>query len=421
MTDASENQTGRDGQTRRGGIPRGLRNDGPAILSYGFRPFFLGAGLFAIAAMVAWVGALAWGWPVGGDLYGPIAWHGHEMLFGYASAALAGFMLTAIPNWTGRLPVAGPKLALLALLWLGGRLAMAQPDALGPWGAAVVDVAFPLALAGIAAREVIAGRNWKNLKIVVALAGLTLFDIGFHAMVLTGGDVTPLLRLALSALIVLIGLVGGRIVPSFTRNWLSREGAAKLPAPFGRVDMAAMVLLVSAMALWSLWPEGVATAALAGLAALVNICRLARWRGWATADEPLVLVLHMGWAGVPAGLVAIAAAALGLLSAAGALHVLTVWGVGLMTLAVMTRASLGHTGRKLTASASTSLAYLLLLLAALIRPFAEMAGEQYHTLLSVAGGAWIAAFALYCAEYGPMLLTPKLMPRQPNRASARAA
>lgn len=415
MTKAADGTAGHEGAGRRGGIPRGLRDDGPAILSYGFRPFFLGAGIFAIAAMAAWVGALAWGWPVGGDLYGPIAWHGHEMVFGYAGAALAGFMLTAIPNWTGRLPVAGPKLAVLVGIWLAGRLAMAQPDALGGWGAALVDLAFPLALTAIAAREVVAGRNWKNLKIVAALAALSLFDLCFHALVLTGNDPAHALRLALAALILLIGLVGGRIVPSFTRNWLSREGAGKLPAPFGLVDRVAMVLLGVALAAWSLAPEGVVTAGLALLAAVANVHRLLRWRGWASAEEPLVAVLHVGWAGVPAGLVAIAAAALDLLSAAGALHVLTVWAVGLMTLAVMTRASLGHTGRALTASPSTSLAYLLLLLAALVRPFAEMAGGQYHTLLAVAGGAWMAAFALYCAEYGPMLMRPKVMARQPGR------
>src|SRR5690606_673555 len=123
---------------RAGGIPRGLATDGPALLSYGFRPFFLGAGLFAVLAMALWIGALTEGWEIGGATYGALNWHAHEMLFGYSTAALAGFMLTAIPNWTGRLPVSGRPLLALVLLWLAGRLAMLSPEALGLYPAAVV-------------------------------------------------------------------------------------------------------------------------------------------------------------------------------------------------------------------------------------------------------------------------------------------
>ena len=156
---------------RRGGIPRGLATDGPALLSYGFRPFFLGAGLFAIVAMALWIGALTEGWEVGGATYGALYWHAHEMLFGYSTAALAGFMLTAIPNWTGRLPVSGRPLLAIVLLWLAGRIVMLSPEAFGLYPAVVIEAAFVPVLAAIAGREIISGRNWKNLKILARTGG----------------------------------------------------------------------------------------------------------------------------------------------------------------------------------------------------------------------------------------------------------
>ena len=168
-------------------IPRGIARDGPAILSYGFRPFFLLAGVFALIAMAAWIGALTLGWNTGGS-YGALTWHAHEMLFGYTSAALAGFMLTAIPNWTGRLPVSGGPLLALLTVWLAGRLAMAAPDVIGsPWAVSIEALFIP-SLAVVAAREIIAGKNWKNLKILAGLLGLSVANVAFHYSVLTQGE-----------------------------------------------------------------------------------------------------------------------------------------------------------------------------------------------------------------------------------------
>jgi uncharacterized protein involved in response to NO len=327
------------------------------------------------------------------------------MLFGYAVAALAGFMLTAIPNWTGRLPVSGRPLLALALTWLAGRLAMLQPDLLGLYPAAAIEAVFLPLLAAIAAREIIAGRNWKNLKILLALVTLTVVNLGFHAMVLTGGDPAPWFRGAVAVLVALVGLVGGRIIPSFTRNWLAKAGAKVLPAPFGRFDIVAMAALIAALALWAVfpaqWPTGVVAVAAAGL----HLLRLWRWRGIATLEEPLLLVLHLAYLFVPLGLVGLALEAMGWLSGASVLHIFTVGVLGTMTLAVMTRATRGHTGRRLSASGLTSISYLALLLAAVLRPFAELLPGQYHLLLEAAGTCWILAFALFVYEYGPMLMT----------------
>jgi uncharacterized protein involved in response to NO len=390
----------------RGPVPRGIARTGPAILSYGFRPFFLGAGVFAILAMAGWIASLATGWEVGGD-YGALNWHAHEMLFGYTSAALAGFMLTAIPNWTGRLPVSGPQLLGLVVLWLGGRVAMAWPDLLGIAGAALLDGIFLPVLAIVAAIEIVAGRNWKNLKILAGLVTLSLANLGFHLAVIHTGSGAEASRVAVAVYVMLIAIIGGRIVPSFTRNWLVKAGAGLVPAPFGRFDVASLVLLLVALATWAALPAHPATALLALGAALMQGFRLARWHGWRTIDEPLLLALHVAYAFVPLGLLGVAAAAMGWIAQASALHLLTVGAIGGMTLAVMTRASRGHTGRTLAASPLTSLAYLCLLLATVIRPFAELIGTHYHLLLELAAAGWLLAFGFFVLEYGPMLLAPR--------------
>ena len=391
----------------RGRIPRGIDRDGPAILSYGFRPFFLAAGCYGVVAMAGWVAALTLGLEPGGQTYGPLFWHGHEMLFGYAAAALAGFLLTAVPNWTGRLPVSGYPLLGLLVVWAAGRIAMLMPESFGLWFAALLDMAFLPLLAAIIAREVLAGRNWKNLKVLAGVSVLALSNGYAHIAVLSGGDPQIPLRLAVATYVALVALVGGRIIPSFTRNWLARKGATRLPASFGKVDIAAVAMLVAGLLAWVIDPDQPLIAIPVVLAALLNAYRLWRWRGGRTVAEPLVAVLHAGYGFVPLGLLAIAASAQGWTSQASSMHVLTIGVIGVMTLAVMTRASLGHTGRSLVATRSTALSYLLVLLAAAIRPLAEALPDYYNTLLGVAGVAWIAAFGIFVIEYGPILIAKK--------------
>lgn len=402
MPDTTKNPSER---SKRGGTPRGISRTGPALLSYAFRPFFLGAGIVAILAMVGWIGALALGWPIGGN-YGALNWHAHEMLFGYTSAALAGFMLTAIPNWTGRLPVSGLPLLVIAGLWLLGRLVMAAPDVLGVWPSAAIDAAFLPTMAAIAVREILAGKNWKNLKILAGLAGLSVANVAFHWSAISSGQALGASRAAVGVYVVLIAIVGGRIVPSFTRNWLAKAGSNRLPAPSDRFDLMSIVVLGFACASWAVLDETVVTATLAFIASALQAARLLRWRGWMTVDEPLLLILHVGYAFIPVGIACVGLAALEIVSSPSALHVLTVGAIGTMTFAVMTRASLGHTGRALTASPVVSLAYLALVLAAVIRPFAELLPSHYHLLLEIAGAAWIFAFALFLGEYGPILVSP---------------
>lgn len=389
------------GGGRRGGVPRGLDQTGPVLFSYGFRPFFLGAGVMAVAGMGLWIASLAFALPVA-EAYGTSAWHAHEMLFGFAPAVLAGFLMTAIPNWTGQMPLAGRLLAALAGLWLAGRIAMLSADAIGPVLAALIDAAFLPALAAVCARELIAGRKWKDMKILGGVALVGVANIGFHGQVLLAGYPGTAARAGTAGFALLVMIVGGRIIPSFTRNRLALSGVSRLPVPFNPRDGIAIGLAFVALLIWVAVPEGGATALAALVGAAAVLWRLSRWRGAATWREPLLLVLHVAFGFVGLGSVAIAAAALGWLSPAAAMHVLLVGGIGGMMLGVMTRATRGHTGRPLTASRWTLVSYLSLFGAALARPAADIAGAP--RLLEVAGGLWIAAFLLFLAEYGPMLV-----------------
>jgi uncharacterized protein involved in response to NO len=386
-------------------VPRGIAQSGPALLSYGFRPFFLLAGIAGCLNMIVWIGALSGFWEIGGR-EGPIAWHGHEMLFGYATAALCGFILTAVPNWTGRLPVSGNALLALVLLWCAGRILLAIPTMAGSTLGAVVDSLFLPTLALIVTREVVAGRNWRNLRIAAGITSLAALNIVYHLAVALGLDVSPILRGALSLYVILIVAIGGRIIPSFTRNYLVKRGGARLPQPLGPTDHVAVAATLVAGVAWAVVQHGPLTAGLCIIAAGANAVRLARWRGTSTLAEPLVLVLHIAYGFVCVGFVAFAAAALSFIALPSALHVMTVGAIGLSTLAVMTRASRGHTGRPPTASWITTTCYVCLICAAILRPFADLLSSLYHPLLEASGIAWILAFILYLIEHGPMLVGP---------------
>ena len=375
---------------------------GPAWLSRGFRPFFLGAGLVAALAVPAWMLVLTGRIEAPGGL-DPLQWHVHELLFGYLPAVMAGFILTAVPNWTGRLPVAGWPLLALFLVWLAGRIAMALPLALPV--ASTVDVLFLPALAGIVLREIIAGRNHRNLPVVGLILTVGAANAGFLLAAVAGGSTELPTRLGIAAAIMLIMLIGGRIIPSFTRNWLVKQGAASLPAPFAGFDKAALAAGGAALVLWVLLPSGMATVVALILAGILHAVRLARWRGGATAAEPLLLVLHVAYAFVPLGFVLVALAIVSpeLVAPSAALHAWTVGTIGMMTLAVMTRATLGHTGGALSAGPMTTLLYLCMITAAVSRIAAGFLPASALALLWIAAAGWGGAMALFVALYGPRL------------------
>ncbi|MEO5323032.1 NnrS family protein [Mesorhizobium sp. CC13] len=400
-------------------IPRVRPGNYPAILSYGFRPFFLLGSLYAGLTILAWLPMLS-GRLETASGFAPVDWHIHEMIFGYVAAIVTGFLLTAIPNWTGRLPVQGLPLLALALLWLAGRLAVFFSDDIGWLAAAVIDSAFLLAVAAAAAVEIVAGRNWRNLKVLAPVSVLFAANVMFHLEVRFAGGADMARRLGIGAAVLLVMIIGGRIIPSFTRNWLARQNPGRLPVPFNRFDAATIVFSVFAIAAWTFAPDHLASGTLLLGAGGLNIARLGRWAGERSWRDPLVIILHVAYAFVPIGFVLAGLAALlpDAVPPAAGLHAFGTGAIGAMTLAVMARATLGHTGRELQASNATCLVFVAIVVSAVLRvAYAFMPGAT--ALLHASAAAWTLAFLGYAALYGGMLVRPRLRPRQPNPAPSQ--
>ncbi len=384
---------------------RGRYFSTPAILHYGFRPFFLLAGLHASLAMGVWLWFLARGIDPAGPFYA-MQWHAHEMLFGFLMAVVAGFLLTAIPNWTGRLPLSGGPLAVLVALWLLGR--MGSTFVGNPLLALLLDLSFPAAFLAAVLREILAGKNWRNLPVAAAFSLFLLANMLHHleAAGLVAGEFA--LRLALGAAAILISLIGGRITPSFTRNWLVKQGATALPASMDRLDQIALLATVLASASWVLLPHEPGSAVMLMLAGLLLLARLSRWRGLATLREPILLILHAGyfWLGAALLLLGLTILMPDAFPSSAGYHALSAGAIGTMTLAVMTRATLGHTGREIRADGWTQLIYLAVLAGAILRVAAPWADGDARMGWLIAGGVlWCLAFGLFTLRYGPFLAT----------------
>ena len=255
-----------------------------------FPPLLPGGSIWAAAAMALFIPMLQGNLALPTAL-NPIDWHQHELLYGFLPAIVAGFLLTAVPNWTGRLPVAGAPLAALFALWLLGRAAVAYSALIGAGAAAAVDILFLIALGIIAGREIWASGNKNNLKILVLVSLLAVGNLIFHVEAWTSGTADYGKRIGIAVAILLISVIGGRIVPSFTRNWLAKKGPDALPAPFGRFDVVAIASSAIALAAWIVAPASLVTAAACGIAGVVHFVRLARWRGYrnfcgAVSDDP---------------------------------------------------------------------------------------------------------------------------------------
>jgi uncharacterized protein involved in response to NO len=386
------------------------RSRQPAVLTYAFRPMFLAAGTWAIVAIAFWL-AMFLGYLQLPTRFDPLAWHIHEMLFGFVMAAVAGFLLTAIPNWTGRLPVRGRPLALLAGLWLLGRVVCLISADLPAWLAIVADLTFPIVLLAVAAREIIVGRNWRNLPMTAPLAVFIIADLLMHLESLDLPVPSGLgWRLGLAAPILLISVIGGRIIPSFTRNWLFKRHNARLPAAHSAVDSAAVGLLCAGLIIWAVLPNFQVAGMILVIAAMANAWRLARWAGAATWPEPLLFILHVGYAWMVVGTALLGLSILGAgVPVASAIHALTAGAIGTMILAVMPRVTLGHTGRDLTANWATVAIFVLINAAAITRVAASWNPDDMMILLALSAACWMAAFGLFEIVYGPMLLT-----RQPT-------
>lgn len=383
---------------------------GRVLLDYGFRPFFLLAGLWAIVPMAVLLGSVSTGaWPAGAiPLF---TWHGHEMIFGFVAAAIAGFLLTAVPSWTGTQRVTGYPLMGLAALWVLGRIApmpLPEPAAMP---IRLLALAFFPALALMLAAPLVRSRNVRNLPFLVFLGLLFLADLlfyGTHAGWFAAPPFDPL-RLAVNTVLLMVVIVGGRIVPAFTRNTLH---AMQRPVPYSLPWVHALAIVTAASVLVGdlVAQDSVGSGVLAGLAAvLLGIC-LSTWQGWRTLDIPLLWVLHAGFAWLIVGLALKAAWLLGGYGwAMNWMHALTAGTFGTMILGVTTRAALGHTGRPLVAPRPIVPAYLLVTAAAVLRVWGTwLVPDRYWQVLTLSVVLWIAAFAAFVLVYTPILLRPRV-------------
>lgn len=381
-----------------------------AFLSVGLRPMFLAAALWAVLAMCLWVAMLS-GFLDLPTRFDPISWHSHEFLFGYLSAVIAGFLLTAVPNWTGRPALAGWKLAALVDLWVLGRLATMFSSVLPLWMGAAADIAFLVLLWFVVLREIMAGKNWRNAPVLILIGLLILANAIFHWEASLGEFAAQGigLRLGLSAILALIAMIGGRIIPTFTRNWLVKQGAKKLPVqPMQGFDKITLLATGPALLSWTFAPENPVTAMALILIAVMHIYRLFRWQGQYTLSEPLVWVLHLAYALIPLGALTVAFAIFRpqIITQAAAIHIWTAGAIGLMTIAVMTRATLGHTGRSLHAGAGTTLLYVAIVLSVVARVCADLVPDERTHLLNASALLWMVCFIGFAVIYGPPLLRP---------------
>lgn len=384
---------------------------GPAIFSYGFRPFFLFGALWAATAMLVWIAMLSGALNLP-TLFDPVSWHAHEFLFGYLGAIIAGFLLTAVPNWTGRLPVVGWSLALLFGVWVTGRIVIAFSALIPAPFPTVIDLSFTFLLGAMILREIIAGKSWRNLVVLVLLAVFTLANLIFHIEAARGDYAAQGygLRLGVGTVIMMIALIGGRVVPSFTRNWMVATGKEGLPTPpMQRFDKATMIVSAFALLLWVALPQALLTGVALVITGALHVQRLLRWQGHRTLAEPLLWVLHLGYVFVPLGALLEGAAIIrpDLLALGAAQHLWMAGGFVMMTLAVMARSTLGHTGQVLTAGRGSVAMFMCVLGSVGLRIAAGIWPEVADVLYTLSALCWVGAFAGFIALYGTSLLRPK--------------
>ena len=378
------------------------------LFTAGFRPLFLGASAWSVIALALWMAVLIGVFTLP-SRFDPLSWHIHEMIYGFVLAAVGGFLLTAMANWTGLPPVANGALATLSALWVAGRAVCVVSAWLAAWLAIAVDLAFPAALMLVALRQLTAGGNRRNYPLLAPLLLLTVADLLMHLTTL--GVAIPIglgWRLAMFSVVVLLSVIAGRIIPAFTRNWLAARSDQRRPAETGPLDRIALGMLHASSLCWVFVTDSSLVGAALVAAGAMQLWRLARWQGQATVREPLLFILHLGYLWLAAGTVLLGVSTVwDRVPAAAGIHALTTGAFGTMILAVMTRATLGHTGRTLHADGATMAVYVLVTFAGMLRVAAAWPGVWTMVLLETAAAAWVAAFALFVAHYGPMLMRPR--------------
>ncbi len=383
------------------------------LLEGGFRIFFLSAAIYAALTMILWTTELMGLSSLSdGNLAMPLSlWHAHELIFGFIVAVVAGFLTTAVPVWTGTPRVRGPELGFIYLLWLAGRIVLAVSGDLPALMVALIDISFIPLLAAVIAKRIIAKKMWRNLGFVPLLLAIMAGNILFHLEMAgwTEDTASAGIQLAIGLLILMTVIIGGRVIPVFTSNWRKRsgmEGLAASPVWIGRATILSCLIAVIADA----FPvQDTLTGILNIVAGFFILFRLSKWRSWETFSDPLVCVLHVGYALMGLGFLVESLFFLtDLLPQILAQHVFTIGGLGVMVLGMMSRIALGHTGRPLNISPVITLTYGLILLSLASRVLPTLILPDFYDIgLRIAGASWVLAWLLYLVIYIPILLAPR--------------
>lgn len=382
---------------------------GPVLFAAGYRPFFLFAGVQTALTLPLWLavytGVVSLNLPFADAL-----WHGHEMVFGFAGAAVGGFMLTAVPNWTGATPVSGRPLMVLFALWLAGRVGFTLAGILPPLLVAVLDLSYLPVLAAILAIPLVRAGKGRNMAFLALLAVFWAANGAVHAGLAWGWpDPMAAVYAGVFLLLLMIAVVGGRIIPAFTQNWLRMQGhPVEIKTPAWIEKGGSCGILAAAGVTTLLAPQSVAASVLLIVAGLIHAVRLIGWQGYRTITNPILAVLHLGYLWLAVGLLLWGAS--GLVDAvpvSAALHALTAGAIGTMILAVMSRAALGHSGRPLIASPMVTAAYGLVAIAAVLRVIAPLSGDAQMALTHGGGMLWALAWLLFVVAYAPIMLRPR--------------
>ena len=377
----------------------------PTLFRTGFRPFFFGGAIYAIIAMVIWLMTLLSLWVPPATL-AFAEWHAHEMFFGYIVAIVAGFLLTAVQNWTKLVTVRGWWLAALFFLWLLGRVAMVFGQ-VWPSAARLIDFLFLPTLAVVIGRPLFLARSHRNYGFVVLLLMMAAANAVLHGIIGSTISASRALQAAIDLVLLMVAIVAGRIVPMFTRNALS--GALRTALrPRGRRDTISLYALVILCGSRFCLPESRAVLSLLYLAtATLHLWRMRGWGTWYCLRNPIISVLHLGYAWLVVSLFAGGLAQLGFVPQSLATHAATTGAMGTFTLAMMSRVTLGHTGRAFHADRLTCAVYLSVNCSAILRLFAAVGGAQTAALWSLSALSWTLSFGLYLMRYAKMLLGPR--------------
>ena len=379
---------------------------GAALFSLGFRPFFLLAASFAIVQLVIWLSVYIGGVNLA-TYFGAVLWHGHEMIFGYTTAVIAGFLLTAVPNWTGIATPEGKPLAALATLWVAARVLPFFSKSVPHWFIATVDIAFLPVLAGILAIPLLQARQQRNLVVLLLLGVLAIANVMMHleALDVTSGTARRGIELAINLILLLIVLVGGRVIPFFAERAVAGMSVRRWPvveaAAFGSVILLTVTALV--------YPEPRFVGLLGAFAFLSHAVRLSGWYSKRIWTVPILWVLYLGYGWLVLGFALQTLAMLGVVSRFLSLHAFTVGAIGVLTLGMMARVALGHTGRAMKAAKPMVVAFVLINLAAFLRVVPPIAfPDGYLYFVGASGVLWIMAFSIFLYLYTPMLFAPRV-------------